>query len=99
MNEYHRKLLDEAYDRFADDLLSTSALSVARSYDRDDRDLWALLVALSDYGVDVQGVLIPMLGGLADYLMATWMTVTDLVRSNREVLGLVPPGGGELAPE
>ncbi|MGC9178558.1 MAG: hypothetical protein ACP5G6_09185, partial [Conexivisphaera sp.] len=86
MDEYYRELLDEAYDRFADDLLSTSALSVARGYDREDRDLWALLVALSDYGVDVQGVLIPMLGGLADYLAATGMTLTEVVTSRREIL-------------
>ncbi|HEU16098.1 MAG TPA: DUF2400 family protein [Nitrososphaeria archaeon] len=90
MDEYYRELLDEAYDRFADDLLSTSALSVARGYDREDRDLWALLVALSDYGVDVQGVLIPMLGGLADHLAATGMTLTEVVTSRREVLSSFP---------
>ncbi len=83
MDDYHRAVLDDAYERFKEDLKTTSALAAARDYDGRDRDLWALLVALADYQVSVRGKLLPMLLALSDYLRASGETITEAITSDR----------------
>jgi uncharacterized protein (TIGR02757 family) len=81
MSADRRRDLEGAYERFKRYLGTTSALAAARSYEGSDQDLWALLVALSDY--QVQGVLLPMLLGLSDYLRASGESVTEAITSDR----------------
>ena len=81
MSADRRRDLDRAYERFKHYLGTTSALAAARSYEGSDQDLWALLVALSDY--QVQGVLLPMLLGLSDHLRASGESVTEAITSDR----------------
>ncbi|MGC8670866.1 MAG: hypothetical protein ACP5SK_03555 [Thermoprotei archaeon] len=82
MSADRRRDLDRAYERFKRYLGTTSALAAARSYEGSDQDLWALLVALSDYQVKVQGVLLPMLLGLSDHLRASGESVTEALALN-----------------
>jgi len=86
MEDYYRAVLDDAYERFKDDLEKTSALAAARNYEGSDKDLWVLLVALADYQVSVRGKLLPMLLGLSDYLRASGKSITEVVTSNRAAL-------------
>ncbi|MGC8636347.1 MAG: hypothetical protein ACP5T5_04895 [Thermoprotei archaeon] len=80
MSADRRRDLEGAYECFKRYLGTTSALAAARSYEGSDQDLWALLVALSDY--QVQGVLLPMLLGLSDHLKASGESVTEALALN-----------------
>ena len=77
-----REILDQVFDRLKDFYLTTSVLSVIRTYvpkNNADMELWTFFCATVDFQVPVIGWLIPMLKALLREIEEERLKFIDLV--------------------